>query len=423
MNNIPDSQMPVWSSRQVVTATLIVVAVVAGFWLLGRFWQIGLLVFFAITLGTALRPLVRSLARRGISREATAIIVSLAGLAVGLGAIVLLVPLLLDQALEVGIEIPDYYSRFRLAMIGSPTRLVQAIGIRIPPRLADLISGPGSTREPLDQITVFFSYSTLTIRGVLALTATFLLAFYWVLESERFERWILLYLPAERRESTRELFHQMSRRLGGYVRGQLLLSGVIAILALIAYLIIGLPYALVLAVVAGIFEVVPVVGPALGAIPAFLVAFSLDPAMALQVILATLVIQGLENYLLVPRIMGRTTGVNPFITLLALAAFSSLLGLPGALLAIPVAAIVQLLLDRYLLSPSPLEGNQILGRDATSRLRYEIRDLTQDIRRRQRDKGRDDQEVNGEHLEDRLELIASDLEALLADISSEGTAL
>ena len=120
-------------------------------------------------------------------------------------------------------------------------------------------------------------------------------------------------------------------------------------MSLMAYLIIGLPHALVLAIVAGVLEAVPVFGPVLGAIAPMLVALSVDPAQMVWVLLAAVVIQQSENYLLVPRIMDRSVGVNAVVTLLAIAGFSALEGLAGAVLAIPMAAIIQLLLDRYVL--------------------------------------------------------------------------
>jgi predicted PurR-regulated permease PerM len=139
-------------------------------------------------------------------------------------------------------------------------------------------------------------------------------------------------------------------KIGGYVRGQGLLSIVIGVLAFIAYLVIGLPYALVLAIFAGVMEMVPIFGPALGAIPAFLVALSIDPSKALWVVVATVVIQLLENAVLVPRIMKNAMGVNPIMVLLSLIAFSSVFGVAGALLALPLAAIIQLTVSRAVVS-------------------------------------------------------------------------
>jgi hypothetical protein len=97
-------------------------------------------------------------------------------------------------------------------------------------------------------------------------------------------------------------------------------------------------------------EMVPIFGPALGAIPALFVALSIDPSKAIWVVIATVIIQGLENAVLVPRIMKHSVGVNPIITLLSLIAFGSVFGFVGALLALPLAAIIQLLVSRVVLT-------------------------------------------------------------------------
>jgi predicted PurR-regulated permease PerM len=104
------------------------------------------------------------------------------------------------------------------------------------------------------------------------------------------------------------------------------------VLAFVAYSLIGLPNALLLALFAGLLEAVPVIGPFLGAVPAIIVGLSVSPVTALWVILATGIIQQLENSLLVPRVMNRTIGVRPLVTLLALLAFGSLFGIWGRLL-------------------------------------------------------------------------------------------
>jgi predicted PurR-regulated permease PerM len=147
----------------------------------------------------------------------------------------------------------------------------------------------------------------------------------------------------------------METKVSAYIGGQSILMLVVGSMALLAYGLIGLPYILVLAFVAGVMEAVPLIGPLMGAIPALLVALSIGPDKAIWVIVATLVIQQLENSILVPRIMSRAVGVNPFVTLLALLAFSSLLGIAGALMAIPLAAIIQLLLDRFVFHPDVAE--------------------------------------------------------------------
>jgi AI-2E family transporter len=119
----------------------------------------------------------------------------------------------------------------------------------------------------------------------------------------------------------------------------------IGVLESLGYLVIGLPYPLALGALAGLVEFVPLVGPTLGAIPAIVIALSISPQVALLVMAYSIVIQMTENNILVPRLMGRSVGVSPVVVILAVFAFGSLLGITGAFLAIPLAAILQVLID------------------------------------------------------------------------------
>jgi hypothetical protein len=170
-------------------------------------------------------------------------------------------------------------------------------------------------------------------------------------------------------------------------------------------------------------EVVPLVGPFLGAIPAALVALSISPEKLIWVIVATTIIQQLENNLLVPRIMNRTVGVNPFVTLLSLFAFSLLFGVAGALMAIPVAAIIQLVLNQFVFGPAQVEIEISQGRDLVSRLRYEAQDLIFDLRKQTRNKQGASEEDSGEveHLMDEIETITASLDGLLSSTPQAGT--
>ena len=214
--------------------------------------------------------------------------------------------------------------------------------------------------------------------------AILLLAFHWTLEGPRTVQALLPLVAKGQRLGTFELITAMETKVGYFIAGQSVLCLVVGILALAAYLLIGLPNALVLALIAGVFEAVPMFGPLLGAIPAGIIALSIAPSKLVWVIAATVVIQQLENNLLVPRVMGKAVGVNPFVSLLSIFAFSSLFGIAGALMAIPMAAIIQLVLNRFVFDPEHRQQSLPAGRGCASRLRYETQDLVQDLRRQGR---------------------------------------
>lgn len=409
--------VPDWSTRQVVTATLFVVAVTLGFWLVYRFRLVLFILFIAIVLGTAIRPAVQWLNRRGVPRPAGVMLMYLLIFLVLIGFVSLVIPLITREAAQIAANVPDLYQGLRSAMIGSSSRPIRILGFQLPPQLFFFLQQEQSGGETLDRVTQSFLVAGLIARSLFVALAVFLLGFYWTLDSERVIRTLLLLFPRKRREDTRELIAEVESRLGNFIRGQSILVLAVGILSLVAYLIIGLPYALVLALFAGIMEAVPIIGPTLGAIPAVFVALTLDSSKIVWVVLATVVIQGLENYLLVPRVMGKSVGVSPFVIILSLAAFTSLIGLPGALLAIPMAAILQIVLDRLVFS-EPVEEKNVSGRDYFSMLRLEAQNLTRDIRMqlRQKETPTDDRT---DQIEDQIELITRDLDELLERVSGQ----
>ena len=339
-----------WTTSQVVLATIFVVCVFLTFWLLYRLREVLFLFFVAIVVGTAIRPAVDWLHRRGISRATGIILIYILIAALVIGFLAMILPLVADQATEFSRTIPQYYASFRGALINSGNRLFQNIGWRIPSEILLLVRRDPNSEEVLDQVGQTLFYTNVILKGLLGTLAVFLLAYYWTQESQFVVRALLRIVPPSHKKSAREFLQLAETKLGGYIRGQGLLCIAVGLAAFFAYLVIGLPYLLVLSIFAGVMEMIPIFGPALGAIPALLVALSIDPSKAIWVVVATAAIQSLENAVLVPRIMRHSMGVNPIIVLLSLIAFGSVFGFVGALLAIPLAAIIQLLVSRVVLT-------------------------------------------------------------------------
>lgn len=418
MSGSSSPKIPEWTTRQVILATIFVVTIIMAFWLVYQFRLVVIVLFISIVLGTAIEPGVVWLNKRGLPRSTGVILIYLSLLLIIAGLIFIVSPLIANQVTEISLDLPRYYDNFRGLLFSSSNRIFQEISIHLPPTLNLLNSNPTSDGEALNQATQTIKYSDLVIRSLLVVMTVFLLTFYWTLEKERSIRSLLLLAPIHRRERIRELVEAIETKLGGYIRGQSILSLTVGSMALIAYLLIGLPNSLSLAIIAGILEAVPLFGPILGAIPATLVGLSIDPTRAVEVIGATMLIQGFENHFLVPRVMNHSVGVNPILTLLALAAFSSLFGLPGALLAIPAAAIIQLFLDQFVLARDSNKHFIPVGRDQISLLRYEARELSRDVRKQLRTK----QNLSSNHsdqLEDAIESIANELDSILVQTGSE----
>ena len=418
----PPSQPYQWTFRRVMWATLVLVFVALSFWLLYRFYQVVFILFIAIVMGTVIRPAVTWLHRRGLPRIAGVILVYLLLLALLIGFVLLLFPLIVEQGTTIAAAVPGYYQSLREWMVNYPNQLIVRLSEFLPATLPGLEPVQQTGQQMLASAGQALGYVALAAKVIFMATAILLLAFHWTLDGPRTIQSLLLLVPKGQRESISELISAMETKVGFYIAGQGVLCLVIGIMALVAYLLIGLPNALVLALVAGVLEAVPMVGPLLGAIPAAVIALSIAPSKLVWVIVATIVIQQVENSLLVPRVMRKAVGVNPFVSLLAIFAFSSLFGIAGALMAIPMAAIIQLLLDRFVFHPGTMESEVSAGRDYASRLRYEAQDLAQDLRKQARlKKGGSDLRVKQiDQVMDEIEAITTDLDALLAQVHTSG---
>jgi predicted PurR-regulated permease PerM len=399
-------------------ATLVLVFVALSFWLLYRFNQVIFMLFVAIVLGTVIRPVVGWLHRRGLSRMAGVILVYFLLLTLLVGFLLLFFPLIIEQVTTLSTTVPDYYQTLREWLGRSPNQLIVRLSEFIPPILPGLEPKQQTGEEMLASAGQAFGHLASAARGIFLTAAILLLAFHWTLDGPRTVQSLLSLLPNAQRESIGELILAMETKIGFYLAGKAVLSLAVGILALIAYLLIGLPNALVLALITGLLDVVPIIGPLLGAIPAALIALSIAPSKLIWVIVATLIIQLLENSLLIPRVMRKAVGVSPFVSLLAIFAFGSLFGIAGALMAIPMAAIIQLLLNRFVFHPGVTEAEGSAGRDYTSRLRYEAQSLAQDLRKQARlNKGGSDSRVRQiDQAMDEIEAITTDLDSLLAQV-------
>jgi predicted PurR-regulated permease PerM len=405
-----------WSFRRVIGATLVLVLVAVGFWLLYRFSQVVFILFVAIMLGTVIRPVVAWLHRRGLPRKAALALVYVMLLALLIAFVVLVIPMMVEQGTAIVAVMPGTYQSLRQGMGSNPNQLVVRLSEFLPASLAGLERTPQTGEQMLASAGQAFGYATSVAQFVLLAAVILILTFHWTLYGPRIIQSWLHLLPRDRRESIRDLVTATEAKVGFYLAGQGVLCLIVGFMALGAYLLIGLPNALVLALVAGVLEAVPMVGPLLGALPAALVALSLAPSKLVWVIVATIAIQQVENSLLVPRVMRRAVGVNPFVSLLAIFAFGTLFGIAGALMAIPIAAIVQLLLDRFVFHPGTLQAEASAGRDDASRLRYEAQDLAQDLRRQARVKKQGPARwvQQTDLVMDEIESLTTDLDSLLA---------
>ncbi|HEX7976414.1 MAG TPA: AI-2E family transporter [Anaerolineales bacterium] len=327
---------------QVAIAGLTLLAVFGAALLVLRLMDVLILVFVALVIAATLRPMVAALRRLGIPKALALLLIYLAILGVLAGLFVLVIPALVNQGGALVRSLPQVYASLVDSLQKNPNEAIRSLPQRLPTgdQLASQLQAASSV-----VLTGALGIGVGVLAFLTQMVTIFVLSIYLTLGQSRLERFWLSLAPAPRRPELLAIWREIESRLGGYVRGELLLMTSIGVLASLGYLVIGLPYPIALGALAGLLEFVPMVGPTLGAIPAIVIALSISPQAALLVVVYTIVIQVAENNILVPRLMGHSVGVSPVIVILAIFSFSSLLGITGAFLAIPLAAILQVLMD------------------------------------------------------------------------------
>jgi predicted PurR-regulated permease PerM len=336
--------MPRWVPRLILTVTLVVVGLFAAYHMLRAVRTLLVLLLISFFLSIALEPGVNWLNRKGWRRGwATGAIFLVFVLVIGL-FIGLMVPLVVDQIARFIDNVPAYVDRLsewaaKLGIDFSSERLRAA--------LTNLESDLGSFAA--DIAGGIFGVGTALLGTVMQILTVALFTFYMTADGPRLRRAVLSMLPAARQREVLWAIDVAIDRTGGYFYSRALLAGISSALAWAAFTIIGVPFPLALALWMGIVsQFVPVLGTYIGGVLPLLVALIESPPKALAVLGYVLVYQGIENYLLAPRITAKTMELHPAVAFGAAFAGGSLLGVSGALMALPVAATIQALIGAYM---------------------------------------------------------------------------
>lgn len=303
---------------------------IAGFigalWILFLIKDVILLLFVAIILMSALAPLVEKMTQFRVPKALAITISYISILSIIIFLISLIVTPLVTQTSNLVTNLPQTFEHY-LPALGIEKSVLQ-----------DQIS-KFSTNAITFTLAIFSNFLTLISVAVLT--------FYLLLDRERVYRLIVQIAPSQK-PRTEGLIHKIENKLGAWLRGQVLLSLVIGFLSYALLFLLNIPYALPLAILAGIMEVIPVIGPIISSVPAILIAFVISPPLAAVVAVGYFAIQQLENHLIVPQVMKKAVGLNPLVVILAIAVGGRLLGISGALLAVPITVVIQVVLEELL---------------------------------------------------------------------------
>ena len=275
------------------------------------------------------RVLVRLAFHRRIGRSAAVLLVYLPIFIAGALILVLGLPFLLEQSRRLMTELPRLLDE----------RIFVPLRQYVP--FADFRGMLKTTGGTAPVATYLRGALNLIASGV----AVLFIIFYMLIYAERLKNLFLLAFPAKDRAAKNVIVRRIARRMSAWLGAQLMLASIIGGVTFVVLLALRIPYALPLALAAAIGEMIPVVGPIIGAVPALLVALLQSPWQFWSVLIAAIVIQQVENLILVPRLMADKLHVSPLAIFIAFMAGASLLGIVGAVLAAPMAAVVQVIFE------------------------------------------------------------------------------
>ncbi|MCA1726610.1 MAG: AI-2E family transporter [Actinobacteria bacterium] len=305
----------------------------------------------ALVLVYLLNPIVRRLEPR-IGRLLGALITYLFFLAIVVVGLRFLIPAIGDQVGEFAKSVPKLLARAQANL----QDLADRLGIDFD--AGSVVGGLSPEGSGGEFIASIFSVTAGVLHAAVVFILGPILAFYLLVDLPKIQRGVQALIPARRRAEVEGVLEKMGRALGGFFRGQLLIALFVGLASMLALYIVGLPYWALVGMIAGLFNLIPLVGPFLAAIPALFIAFTtpdsggllaLDPGLPLAVGagLGLLTVQQIDNHIISPNVVARTVKLHPVTVMLGLLVGGTLLGLWGMLLAVPTIAAIKILLLHY----------------------------------------------------------------------------
>lgn len=358
LNNIPQKEQKTIihiSSISVARAAFVILLIYLLYQALFQIREIILIVFISLLFSSALDPAIDKMAKKGLPRALSIILIYIL-IFIVLGLFMSqLIPLVASQTIELANKAGQLISNITSGNLKIP------FSEKIQPFLSQFLEG-------IDQQTIADSLKTALLKvgeqlqsiagnawkalkvifnGVFNVVLVLLLTFFLVIDDKVIEQFIRSLFPARHEQYILEKSKLIKIKTGNWLRGQITLVFAIGILTFIGLSILKVEYAVTLAMIAGIMELIPVIGPMIAAIPAILIAVNTSGWLVLWVLILYIVIQQLENNILVPVIMKKAVGIHPIIIILAMLIGAKFLGILGVILAVPVATILSIFVKDY----------------------------------------------------------------------------
>lgn len=326
--------------RRTSVLILLTAALGSGLALVVAVWPVLIPFGLALVVAYVVAPAVEALEQRGLSRPVAILAVYAGLLLLGAAVVLRVLPGAYSELQRLAAAVPEYAEQVRGSMAWLQRRFEEP-GV------------PAGVRQGVDRVVTtaerqanrlvaalvgnLFGY----VEWLVYLLLAPILAYYLLRDQERIKRGFARLLPRRWRRLILDWLAGVDGVIGGFVRGQLVLAVAVGSLAMLASGLLGLKFAVLLGLWAGLAELIPYAGPIIGAIPAVLSGVMISPLRGLQVALAFALIQQLENAVLGPRVLGEKVGLHPLVVFFAILAGGYLAGVPGMVLAVPLAGIVR----------------------------------------------------------------------------------
>jgi predicted PurR-regulated permease PerM len=324
--------------RYALAAGVVTVVIV---WALFLVREVLLLIYMASLVAIGLSPLVTWIERREdrltgsrVPRWLAILTIYLLVLGTLVGIGMMIAPPLAEQARELWTRIPDLLHQGQQWLIDRGL-LSREISVREAVEKAPAVRG--------DAVGTVVGAVWGFVGGVFGLVTILILAFYFLVDASNIIETFVRLFPRGKRRRVDDACRRVTTKVSAWLGGQLLLGGIIGASAALGLWLMGVPFFYVLALIAAVGEFVPIIGPILSAIPAILVALTVGPGLALGVAIFFIIQQQFENHVLVPKVMERQVGVSAVVVIISLLIGGSLLGIVGAILAVPTAAVLHVL--------------------------------------------------------------------------------
>lgn len=333
--------MPETKSISISASTLIkIVGVFLLLYFAYLILDILILLFIAVILASLIDPLADWFEKKKLGRglAVLAVYVVIAGIFAFI--LILLVPAVINQVNQFAENFGLYWQKL-LNSLSSFKILIERVGVWDELQT----SLPAAFKSSLSTAQSLLSSLFGVFQGFFSLVLVLVITFYLVVEEKTFQKALQSLAPSPYQPYLAQLWARVKEKLGAWVRAQLILGLIVGAMSYVGLLILGVEYALLLAILAGLFELIPYIGPIFSGVVAVFLTFLQTGGWLKPVLVAVLfvLVQQLENNLLVPKIMKKAVGLNPIVSIVSLLVGVRLLGVVGALLAIPVAAVLSVI--------------------------------------------------------------------------------